>query len=134
MDWQPYIKASWEIIMAAEGKTQIVLDEELEAYLVQMMARNFRNKDMPPDIICIELSKARHVQDFRDIGDSCLFVDAWKIRPARLVSNDYYYRIGQVAYGYAAIASRPIDTFFERLSKEFASLSRVLAGVQQLAA
>ncbi len=133
MDWQPYIKASWEIIMAAEGKTQIVLDEELEAYLVQMMARNFRNKGMPPDIICIELSKARHALDFRDIGDSCLYVDAWKIKPAKLVSNDYYNKLGQVAYGYAAIASRPFDVFFQRLSKEFTLLSRVLAGVQQLA-
>jgi len=133
MDWQPYIKASWEMVMAAEGKTQTILDEELEAYLVQMMARNFRNKDMPPDIVCLELGKARYSEDFRNIGDSCLFVDAWRIRPARLVAKDYYLKIGQVAYGYAALTSRPVDAVFERLSKEFTALSRVLAGVRQLA-
>ena len=133
MDWQPYLKASWEIVMAAEGKTQTMLDEELEAYLVQMMARNFRNKDMPPDIICLELARARHSQDYRNIGDGCLFVDAWKIRPARLVAKDYYRNMGQTAYGYAALTSRPADALFQKLSKNFMSLSRVLAGVRELA-
>ena len=89
MDWQPYIKASWEMVMAAEGKTQTMLEQDLEAYLVQMMARNFRNKSMPPDIVCLELAKARQAQDFRNIGDGCLFVDAWRIRPARLVCFIY---------------------------------------------
>lgn len=133
MDWQPYIKASWEMVMAAEGKTQTYLDQELEAYLVQMMARNFRNKDIPPEIVCLELAKAKHADDYRNIGDGCLFVDAWKIRPARLVSNDYYRRIGQIAYGYAALASKPVDGLFEKLSREFRALSLVLSGVRQLA-
>jgi hypothetical protein len=134
MDWQPYIKASWEMVMAAEGQTQTYLDQELEAYLVQMMARNFRNKDMPPEIVCLELAKARHAHDYRHIGDCCLFVDAWKIRPARLVSKDYYRRIGQIAYGHAALASKPVDVLFEKLSQEFRALSLVLSGVRQLAA
>ena len=134
MDWQPYIKASWEMVMAAQGQTQTVLAPELEAYLVQMMARNFRNKDIPPDIVCLELAQARDATDFRNIGDSCLFVDAWRIKPARLVSKDYYLKIGQIAYDCAAHRSRPVDRLFERLSSEFSSLSRVLAGVRQLAA
>ena len=134
MDWQPYIKASWEIVMAAEGKLQTLLDEEVEAYLVHMMARNFFNKGLPPDILCLELGKARSAQDFRQIGDCCLFVDAWRWRRARLVSEDYYLRLGQIAYGHAAVASRPFDGFFERLGREFKSLSRVLASVQELRA
>ena len=132
MDWQPYIKASWEIVMAAEGKMQTHLDSELEAYLVHMMARNFRNAQLTPDIVCLELGQARHVQDFRNIGDGCLFIDAWRIRRARLVSNDYYQRMGQIAYGYAATASRPFDALFDRLGQEFKSLSKVLTGVREL--
>ena len=133
MDWQPYIKASWEMVVAAERNTQTMLEEELEAYLVQMMARHFRNQRIPPEIVCLELAKARHAQDFRDIGDGCLFVDAWRIKPARLVAKDYYLALGQIAYGRAALFSRPVDALFEKLSKEFATLSRVLAGVRQLA-
>jgi hypothetical protein len=133
MDWQPYIKASWEMVMAAEGKTLLMLDEELESYLVHMMARNFRNaQKMPPEIICLELGRARSAADYRDIGDSCLFVDAWNVKRARLVSHDYYQRMGQIAYTHAAVASRPFDAFLERVAREFKSLSHVLAGVRQL--
>lgn len=133
MDWQPYIKASWEMVMAAEGKTLLMLDEELESYLVHMMARNFRNaQKMPPEIICLELGRARSATDYRDIGDSCLFVDAWNVKRARLVSRDYYQHMGQIAYTHAAVASRPFDAFLERVAREFKSLSHVLAGVRQL--
>ena len=132
MDWQPYIKASWEMVMAAQGHTQKVLDPELEAYLVHMMARNFRNRDIPPEIICLELSRARTADDFRQIGDSCLLVDAWNIKRARLVSKDYYSKLGQIAFGYAAVASRPFDRFMERVGREFGALSQVLQGVRLL--
>jgi hypothetical protein len=134
MDWQPYIKASWEMVMEAEGRIQTLLDQELEAYLVHMMARNFRNSGMPPDIVCIELSKARNAQDYRHIGDACLFVDAWNIKRAKLVAEDYYQRMGQIAYGHAALASRPVDQLCDRLAREFKALSRVLKGVRMLAA
>ena len=133
MDWQPYIKASWEMVMAAEGKTRMLLDEDLESYLVHMMARNFRNEQkMPPDIICLELGRARSADDYRDIGEGCLFVDAWNVKRARLVSRDYYQRMGQIAYCHAAAASRPFDAFFERVGREFKALSQVLSGVRQL--
>jgi hypothetical protein len=114
MDWQPYIKASWEMVMAAEGKTRVLLDEELESYLVHMMARNFRNSSkMPPEIICLELGRARSAEDYRDIGD-------------------YYQRMGQIAYSHAAVASRPFDAFLERVGREFKALSLVLSGVRRL--
>lgn len=48
-------------------------------------------------------------------------------------NKDYDLKMGQVAYSYAALTSRPVDALFERLSKEFMALSRVLAGVRQLA-
>lgn len=130
MNWQPYIRASWEIVMEGESRSRQYLDEELEAYLVYMVARNFRNLDFPPDVICLEFNRARTADDFRQIGDSCLFVDAWEVRRARLVDDDYYEKLGQAAYAYAATASRPIDELFHRIAREFSRLSQVLAGVK----
>ncbi len=130
MDFQPYIRASWEIVMECESRSRVNLDDELEAYLVYMVARNFRNRDFPPDVICLEFNKARTQQDFRQIGDSCLFVDAWDVRRARLVNDDYYEKLGQAAYAYAATASRPIDELFNRIAREFSRLSQVLSGVR----
>lgn len=132
MHWQPYIKASWELVLQAEGKAEVTLDDSLEAYLVHMMARNFRNPNLPPEIICLEFPAARTPEDFRQIGDSCLFVDAWRVRKARLVSSDYYQNLGRIAYASAALASRPIDEMFEQVAQAFPMLSRVLRGVQEL--
>ena len=130
MNWQPYIRASWEIVMECESRSQVFLDEELEAYLVHMMARNFRRRDFPPDIVCLEFARARSPEDFRQIGDSCLFVDAWDIRRARLVGRDYYEKLGQAAYAHAATVSRPVDGLLQRIAREFSMLSRVLRGVK----
>ena len=126
MNWQPYLKASWEMVMESEGRSQVFLDQDLEAYLVHMMARNFRKHQFPPEMICLELSRAKTKDDYRDIGDGCLFVDAWDVRRARLVEQNYYEKMGQIAYARAAYASRPADELFDRVSREFGLLSRVL--------
>lgn len=126
MNWQPYLRASWELVMESEGKSKVYLDQELEAYLVHAMARNFRNVSFPPDIVCLEFSRAKTKDDYRQIGDSCLFVDAWDVRRARLVDALYYEKLGQVAYAYAAAVSRPVDELFEQVARNFRLLSRVL--------
>lgn len=134
MNWQPYLRASWEMVMESEGKTQVFLEEELESYLVHMMARNFRNNDFPPNIICLEFARAKNKDDYRYIGDSCLFVDAWNIKRAKLVERDYYEKMGQIAYRSAAIASRPIDQLFQKIAENFSMLSQVLRGAQAIRA
>ena len=48
MNWQPYIKASWDLVMEAEGRTEVYLQDDLEAYLVHMMARNFPQSEHAP--------------------------------------------------------------------------------------
>jgi hypothetical protein len=126
MNWQPYLKASWELVMESEGKSQVFLDQELEAYLVHMMARNFRKTQFPPDIVCLEFSRAKTKDDYRDIGDSCLLVDAWDVKRAQLVERQYYEKMGQIAYARAAIATRPADELFDRIARQFGLLSRVL--------
>jgi hypothetical protein len=133
MNWQPYIKASWDLVMEAEGRTEVFLQDDLEAYLVHMMARNFRNSKMPPDIICLEFPKARTQEDYLQIGDNCLFVDAWDVKRARLVAQNYYEQMGQIAYSSAAIASRPVNELYERVAREFRLLSRVLRGIRDRA-
>ena len=130
MNWQSYIRASWEIVMECESLSQVSLDEEMEAYLVHMMARNFCRTDFPPSIMCLEFTRARTPEDFRQIGDSCLFVDAWDIQRATLVGRDYYEKLGQAAYTCAAGVSRPVDQLLSRIASEFSVLSRVLRVVK----
>jgi hypothetical protein len=126
MDWSPYIKAGWQLVMDSEGRTQIHLRQELESYLVHMMARTMVDPGIPPDIICLEFVKAKTRDDFRRIGDSCLLVDAWGISKSKAVSDNYYEDMGRVAYSYASIRSHPVDELFEEVSKNFKFLSKVL--------
>lgn len=130
MNWEPFIKASWQLVMESEGKTQIYLKEDLEAYLVHMMARSMSDPGIPPDIICTEFIGAKSKEDFRRIGDSCLFIDAWNVRRAKTVAQDYYENMGRIAYSYAAIRSKPTDELFETVAKNFSFLSKVLKGVK----
>lgn len=130
MNWQPFIRASWEMVLESEGRTSVYLEEEVEAYLVHMMARNFRNTDFPPDVICLQFAHAKTRDDYMRIGDGCLFVDAWDVRRARLVEKSYYSKMGQIAYSSAAIVSKPVDELFDRVAKDFGLLSRVLRGLK----
>lgn len=107
--------------MDSEGRTNIHLQEELEAYLVHMMARTMIKTSIPPDIICLEFLNAKTKDDYRDIGDSCLFVDAWDVKRAKSVEKDYYEKMGKIAYGFAAL---------DKIAENFNFLSKVLRNVK----
>ena len=121
MDWHPYIKASWQLVLESEGKTQTFLHEDLEAYLVHMIARTMTNPFIPPDIICLEFMKAKNKDDYRNIGDSCLFVDAWDVKRAKTVEQDYYEKMGKIAYGFATL---------DIVAENFNFLSKVLRNMK----
>lgn len=130
MNWEPFIKSSWELVMESEGRTQVYLQEELESYLVFMMARSFTDVGIPPDIIALEFANAKTKNDYRRIGDSCLFVDAWDVKRAKLVSQEYYKDMGKIAYSFASVKDRPADELMENVSQNFEFLSKVLRGLK----
>jgi len=130
MNWQPYVRASWELVVESEGRTKIFLQEEIEAYLVHMMARIFTDPSIPPDIIALEFANAKTKGDYQRIGDSCLFIDAWDIKRAKLVSRSYYKDVGQIAYSAASLKDRPADQLLDTVAQNFAFLSLVLRAVK----
>jgi hypothetical protein len=130
MNWQPYVRASWELVMESEGKVKVYLQQEIEAYLVHMMARTFTDPSIPPDIIALEFANAKTKGDYQRIGDSCLFIDAWDVKRAKLVNRDYYQQMGQIAYSSASLKDRPADQLLESVAENFAFISRVLRGVR----
>jgi hypothetical protein len=44
--WQPYIRAGWEIVMEAQGRSQIYLKSDVEAFLVHVVAKTFNKTDI----------------------------------------------------------------------------------------
>ena len=128
--WEPYIKASWDLVIESQGRTKINLRDDMQAYLVHMMARTMTDTSIPPDIICLEFLNAKTLEDYRRIGDSCLFIDAWDVKRARLVASDYYENLGKIAYEYASTKNTIMSALYEDVSKNFSFLSMVLRHVK----
>lgn len=129
--WGPYIKASWDLVVESQGKTKINLNEDMQSYLVHMMARTMTDTSIPPDVICLEFLNAKTLEDYRRIGDSCLFIDAWDVKRARLVATDYYENMGKIAYSYASTKNQIMSALYEDVSKNFSFLSMVLRHVKK---
>ena len=116
--------------MESEGKINLVLKEEIEAYLVHMMARTFTDHLFPSDVIALAFANAKTKGDYQRIGDSCLFIDAWDVNRAKLVDKDYYQNMGQIAYSVASLKDRPADQLLDSVAQNFAFLSMVLRAVR----
>lgn len=136
--WQSYIRASWELVMEAEGRVQDFLESDVEAFLVHTMARNFENTRIWEDPVAITMLQARQAsrsqrkETMQKIGEECLFIDAWQLKQRRWPSPTYFRDMGSMAFGYAAISTRPPDELLDQVGTQFGRLSRVLRTVRDL--
>lgn len=132
--WQEYFRSSYELILEAEGKTSVFLNEDLESYLVRLVTRWFDNNEIPPDTpVAILLMTAMQsgrdkYQKLAHVADVCLFYDAFKFKQGRWPTINYYKDMGTIAYGMAHVASN--DNIYEQLENNFTVCSKVLTGIK----
>ncbi len=112
--WQDYIRAAYDLILESEGHTGIFLDNEVEAYVVHLFARNFQRTDIGEQPVAIQILTSTNYQP---IGDECLLINSYPLKKRRWPSDTYYIDMGTVAYG---LANLP------KMEKNFESASRVL--------
>lgn len=130
--WQEYVKSSYELILEAEGKTSVYLTDDLESYLVRLLARWFDRSDIPPDtpvaiLLMTAMQKPRE-QELAQVADVCLFYDSFKIKHQRWPNVHYYRDMGQIAYGMAYVAGN--DKLYNDLETNFATCSKVLSTIK----
>lgn len=136
--WQSYVRAGWEVVMEAQGKSQTYLESDLEAFLVHSVARNMENSHIWEEPIAIKMLSAQQLPReqrtpvLRTVGEECLFIDAWQIRQPRWPSPQYFQDMGEIAFGMASTATRPPDALLEMVSSNFRTLSRVLRTARDL--
>ena len=132
--WQDYVRSSYEMVLEAEGKSATYLNQDVESYLVHLLARWFDKNDVPPDTpVAILLMTAMQAPREKDrqlakVADVCLFYDSFKIKQRRWPSINYYKDMGTIAYGMAYTASR--DNVYEQLENNFSICSKVLSFIQ----
>lgn len=139
-DWNPYIKAGWELVTEATSVTPIYLDPEIEHFLVFTIARTIERNDIGSESVAIKILEARSIPRgrsrqpiLRAIGEECLFIDAWDIKKRKWPSMTYYSEMGQIAFMQSSLSTRPNNELLEKASNSFTMLSKVLKSVRDLA-
>ena len=131
-DYRYYVKASYEIVSYAKTNVNEELDQTLESYLVELIARHFRECNFGEKPIAISILESSSLPDFQKkqsmaaIGDECLFIHGFEIKKRRWPSDSYYQNMGKIAYGSAAIAIHPEDRLYLHLEDHFELLGSVL--------
>ena len=137
-NWQPYVKAGWELVCEAQGLSKTFLQPDLEAYLVHTVARTFEKTDIWDQPVAIRLMSAQHQPgltkriELRNIGEECLFIDAWGIKQPRWPSPTYFSDMGEIAFGMASTSTSPADALLELVSTNFKRMSQVLKQAKRL--
>ena len=122
------------MVMEAEGRADAYLNEDIQSYLVRLVAKWFDKNDIPPDtpvaILMLEAMQTTHYnrqQQLKDIGDICLFYDGFKIKQGRWPTLTYYREMGTTAYGMVHVYTS--DDIYEQLENKFTLCSKILSNI-----
>lgn len=121
--------------MQAQGFTSA---EETEFYLVQLLERHLRTRDLLERPLAIEFLEAAHAggmerfQRLKGVGDTALFVAGLfaDCLERTVVQADYYVDLGRLAYRRVADVGAPsVREMFQDLAEQFLDLVRVLGEI-----
>jgi hypothetical protein len=115
--WFEYVKSCYDLVLESEKTTSIILDHEVEAYIVHLLAKNFERTDIGDNIMALQIMEALHKKnnsELLSIGDECLLIYSYPFRKSKWPSNDYYKDIGIIAYG---LANHIMEKHFNLASK-----------------
>jgi hypothetical protein len=115
--WFEYVKSCYDLVLESEKTTSIILNHEVEAYIVHLLAKNFERTDIGDNIMAFQIMEALHKKnnsELLSIGDECLLIYSYPFRKSKWPSNDYYKDIGIIAYG---LANHIMEKHFNLASK-----------------
>lgn len=119
--WQEYVKAAYDLILESEGRCNIFLEHEVEAYVVHLFAQNFKRINIGDEPIAIqmltEMQKPKKQAKYKPIADECLLINSYPLKKQKWPSETYYQDMGCIAYGLANI---------DKMEKNFINASKVL--------
>jgi hypothetical protein len=134
--------AQWQaLVKDAESTSHLILDNELESYLVFLLGRFNQRPDIAGSVLATEflssLEKGPHDQCncLRELGDKCLLFAGFFPGQAekRRVKIKYFIELGQTAYVQVASLSKTQSaSLFHALSCGFVSLMEVLQAIRGL--
>lgn len=127
-----YVKSSYELIMQAEAKANIFLDEESECWTVHTFAKYITSPHIPTDAIAIKMLTAVNEtgeirkQHFQTIAEECALIHGLELNSRRWPSKNYYRDMGRLALEHRAYSERPPEIMYERIAHRFNDISQIL--------
>lgn len=102
--WFEYVKHCYDLVVESEGNSQLVLEHEVEAYVVHLMAKNFNRVDIGSNPIAIQVMTALNSpnkEKYLAAADECLLIHSFPLKQTKWPTKTYYLEMGSVAYGLA---------------------------------
>lgn len=111
-----YQTAFYRVIKETQEHNGVCLPEEIEAYIVMLLAHHVDHNDfLPKKSFAESYLTIKSSRNAKELGDTCLFVTG--VFPEYGLSVDYYSNIGKSSY---SIATTNFDIeIFELLSTKF---------------
>ncbi|MCR4328461.1 MAG: hypothetical protein NUV53_02975 [Patescibacteria group bacterium] len=132
--------APWyALVNDAQYQVGCQLPEDIESYLVFLLMRYTRKREMAGDVLSIGFMEALRSRGLerknalKDVGDTCLlYAGLFPKRARRLrVPDDYFANLGRGAYHVlSSFAEDGFQNVYADLSGEFVFLSRILAATR----
>lgn len=119
MSWHEFVKASYDLVMESESLSNTYLQDEVETYIVHLLAKNFNKLNIDEDAIAIQMLAGTNYQH---IGDECLLINSYPLKRRRWPSSTYYRDMGTIAYGMANL--NIMETNFDNASRVLHSVFR----------
>lgn len=140
---EPTITAQWHaLIKDAENSSHLSLNEELESYLVFLLARFNTHPEMAKSVLGMEFLNSHYLtgrqqhEHLRDVGDKCLlFAGLFPGRAERRrVKVSYFVELGQSAYNVlGTLCKEKVAELYISLGEGFVALMDVLHAVRDQA-
>lgn len=127
------------LVNEAQAKTQLILCEPTEAYLVFLLMRFSAGSDWLDSLLAMDFLESaqlpghQQLEKLRELGDkSLLFSGLFPgLAERRRVSLNYFVDMGQSAYlAVSALEEEDDSELYIRLSKEFLSLQKILQAMR----
>ena len=136
-NYEQYVKLSYDIIKRAENQLTVTLDDDVEAYLVQLFAHYMDKPNINTEPVCIKLlestQKPIRLREklLKEVGDECLLVHSMEWGKRRWPSDTYYHDMGQTAYVTRAFLKNPPEALYDDLAMDFDLVTKILRNCRQ---
>lgn len=128
----------YALVNEAQASTSLILNENTESYLVFLLMRFSKAKQLVESIVALDFLEAMHrgrhqqIELLKEVGDKSLLCCGLfpGLAERHRVTLDYFIEVGQTAYLMVARREQAQSSLYGELSDKFLRLQQVLGAIR----